>query len=228
MKPKEIRWFVLGYAALLIVAMNLRSDEMIGFGSDWTNGDYSYRVGSAPWALAFSVVGLGIYLLLVWSKVGSYSRPIPQLFRRWVAAMIDFVGALMIPVSYVGLAGILLEYRRTGVFDWLVERQQAEPGDGLYTAVSAVTMFLLIMPAYFAICWWRGRATPGSCIFNFRIVADEGTRLSLWRAYLRAMLGSIALIAWPCWILAYWLRRDQRAGKFWLDVVFKTHADSLG
>ena len=38
---------------------------------------------------------------------------------------------------------------------------------------------------------------------------------------------SMALLAWPCWILAYWLKRDKNAGKFWLDVVFRTHAEFL-
>jgi hypothetical protein len=52
MKCTDLRWFLLGYSILLAIAMTLRSDEMIGVTAEWSNGDYSFRAGSAPWAIA--------------------------------------------------------------------------------------------------------------------------------------------------------------------------------
>lgn len=227
MKAKDFRWFLLGYSALLFVALNIRSDEMVGITADWSNDDYMYRAGSAPWALAFAVVGGILYFLLLGSRVISGLQNMPHLFRRWVAGIVDFVWAIVVPAAFIGLAGVLIEYRRTGTFDWIVERQDQQTSDLLFSVVSVLLLMFVIAPSYFALSWWRGRPTPGACIFGFRVVADEGTPLQFWKAVLRALLGSMALLAWPSWILAYWLKRDKSAGKFWLDAVFRTHAEFL-
>jgi hypothetical protein len=227
MKAKGFRWFLLGYFALLIVAMNIHSDETVGISANWSNGDYSYQAGAPPWSIAFSAVGAGLYVALASSSVPVSSRPMPHLLRRWAAGMIDIVMALVIPAAFLGLIAVFVEYRQTGVFDWVVERQQSRPEDWPLSIVSVLLIMFVLMPVFFAVSWSLGKPTPGSCIFNFRIVADGGSRLSLWRAGLRALLGSMALLAWPCWILAYWLKRDKNAGKFWLDVVFRTHAEFL-
>jgi len=225
MKAKDFRWFVLGYCALLLIGLAFRSDETIGISADWKNGEYSYQAGSAPWAIGFAVVGAVLYLLLLVSRVVSSSRRMSHLFRRWVAGFIDFVWAMLIPTAFIGLAAVLSEYRRTGTFDWLVERQEQQAGDWFYAIVSVLLLMFVVAPSYFAISWWRGKPTPGSCIFNFRIVPDQGAQLPFWKAGLRALLGSMALLAWPCWILAYWVKRDKSSGKFWLDAVFQTHAE---
>lgn len=225
MKAKDFRWFVLGYCGLLLTALAFRSDETIGIKAASFNGEYSYSAGSAPWAIAFAVVGTVIYSLLLSSSVISGQQRVPFLFRRWAAGFVDFIWAMFIPTAFVGLAGVLLEYRRIGAFDWLVERQEHQSGDWLYALGSALLLMFVVAPSYFAFSWWRGKPTPGSCVFGFRIVADEGTCLYFWKAGLRALLGSMALLGWPCWILAYWVKRDKSAGKFWLDAVFQTHAE---
>jgi uncharacterized RDD family membrane protein YckC len=225
MKAKDFRWFLLGYCALLIIALTLHSDETIGVNADWSNGQYSYRAGSAPWAISFAVVGAVLYILLQCSKVVASTRRMPHLFLRWTAGLVDFVLAIVVPSTFIGFAAVISEYRRTGAFDWLVERQEQQPGDWPFAVASVLLLMFVVAPSYFAFPWWRGKPTPGSCIFGFRIVADEGTRLHFWQAGLRALLGSMALLAWPCWILAYWVKRDKSEGKFWLDAVFGTHAE---
>ena len=224
MKAKDLRWFVAAYCAVLILALTVRSDEMIGVTVRWSNGGYSYQAGSAPWALACAVVGAVLYILLLASRAVATMRRTPYLFRRWAAGIVDFMWAFVVPIGLIGFAAVLSEYRRTGIFDWFIERQQRQPGDILF-GVSVFVVMFVIMPGYFTLSWWRGKPTPGSCIFGFRIVADEGTRLNVWKACLRALLGSMALLGWPCWILAYCLKRDKSAGKFWLDAIFHTHAE---
>jgi hypothetical protein len=223
----SLRWFLLGYFALLIVAMTIHSDETVGINATWVNGNYSYEGGAPPWSLAFGIVGAGLYLGLLFGQVHRSSRPLPHLFRRWVAGLIDFVLALIAPASILGLVAVLIEYKRTGVFDWVIDRQESQPGDFVLAFAGALALMFVVMPAYFATCWSLGRPTPGACILGYLVVTDEGVRLTFWRAALRAVLGSMALLAWPCWILAFAVKRDKSKGKFWLDIIFKTHAELL-
>jgi hypothetical protein len=225
MKARDFRWILLAYCAVLIFSMLLRSDETIGVTSVSSNGQYSYQAGSAPWALGCATVGAVLYLLLLRSKVTWRPQRMPHLFRRWAAGMLDFICALLIPAGFIGFAAVLREYRRTGAFDWLIERQGGQAGDWLFGFASVFLVLFVLMPCYFALPWCQGKPTPGSCVFGFRIVGDDGTRLRFWKAGLRAMLGSMALLAWPLWIFAFWVKRDRRAGKFWLDAVFRTHAE---
>ena len=227
MKAKRFRWYLLGYSILLLTALNIRSDEVLGITADSSDGESVYRVGCAPWALAFAAVGGCLYSLLLSSSVNISCQKMPQLFRRWIAGFIDFFWAMVLPSTFIGLVGIVIEYRHTGTFSWVVERRDPQAGEWLYAIISALLVMFVIAPSYFAILWRRGKPTPGSCILGFRIVADQENGLQFWNAVLRALLGSIALLAWPSWILAYWLKRDKFAGKFWLDAIFRTHAEFL-
>jgi len=227
MKARDLRWFLAGYATLLLIAMVVRSDDLIGVNLSWGNGEYSYRAGSAPWAVAFAIVGIGLYVALTVGRVDASARPLPDLFRRWAAGMTDFVTAMMVWGPFIGLVALAAEYKRTGAFDWLIERQEYQPGDWLAAVVPVLLLMFVALPAYFALAWRLGKPTPGSCIFGFRILPDEGSRLPFWKAWCRAMLGAISLLGWPCWILAYWVVRDKDRRKFWLDVIFKTHAEFL-
>lgn len=225
MKAKDFRWFLIGFSVLLFVAMYIRSDDTVGVNANWSNGQYTYRAGSTPWAAGFAVVGAALYFLLLGSRVVEGLKPMPYLFRRWVAGFVDFIWAILVPAAFIGLAAVIFEFGRTGVFEWLVERQEQRSGDFFFAVASVLLLMFVFAPAYFALSWWRGKPTPGACIFGFRILADEGTHLPLWKAGLRALLGSMALLAWPCWILAYWVKRDSTTGKFWLDAIFRTHAE---
>ena len=80
MKAKSARWYLLGYFVLLMIAMMLHSDETIGINTAWSNGEYSYQIGSAPWSIAFAVVGSGLYVWTALGKASTSSRPLPQVW----------------------------------------------------------------------------------------------------------------------------------------------------
>lgn len=227
MKAIWFRWISLGLFILLIVAMAIHSGESVGVSVSWQNGEYSFSGGAPPWSLAFGIVIVSLYIAMSLSEVNPTLRPMPNLFTRWLAGLIDWVLALVGPASFLGLVAVLMEYKRTGAFDWVIDREQYESGDWVLSLLGVLGLMFVVMPAYFVLCWKRGKPTPGSCVFGYRIVEDEATSLTLWRAYLRALLGAVALLGWPCWILAYTLKRDKVQGKFWLDQIFKTHAEVL-
>jgi uncharacterized RDD family membrane protein YckC len=133
---------------------------------------------------------------------------------------------MMTVAPLLGLISILIEYRQTGAFDWVIERQEPHPLDALQ-AFGGVIIVFVAMTVYMAIPLSKGKPTLGACIAGYRVIADEGTQLTFRSACLRALLGSVALLGWPCWILAYALKRDKEHGTFWLDLIFRTHAEYL-
>ena len=229
MKAQTLRWFLLGYAILLIaaIAINSSSDEIgVGVSVSWRNDDYSFSAGAPPWVIAFAFVGFCLCLVLYRCEIPYSSAPMPHLFRRFVAGLVDWILALLIVASVVGLFNALIEYRQTGTFEWVIDRQQARPWDVL-RVVGGLLITFAVMPVYIAIPMSEGRPTPGACILGYCVKSDAGSRLTFWSAFLRALLGAVALLGWPCWILAYLVKRDKKRGKFWLDAIFQTHAESL-
>lgn len=226
MATRYLRWFLLPYVVILIIAMTIHSDETVGINSDWTNGSYSFTAGAPPWSLALAIVGACLYFAVVLGKFSSTVKPMPHLFRRWVAGAIDFVMSLLIPAIFLAMLALLMEYKRTGVFRWVIERHEVQPSD--WMGVPAVlTLMFVVMPTYFIVCWRISKPTPGACVSGYRIVIDDAKRLSVWKAYLRVILGGFVLLGWPFWILAFLLSRKKTQGKFWLDSIFNTHAEFL-
>jgi len=229
MKATFVRWFLIGYVVLLIglVVVYLGSEETeLGVGLSWANSDYSFSAGSAPWALLVVAVNIVLYGLLYGSEVNVTSTPMPHLFRRFLAGLVDWALAMLTVAPLIGLIALLIEYRSTGVFQWAIDRHEPHPLDTLET-VAEMPLLFGAMVFYMVIPLIKGKPTPGACVFGYRVTADEGSRLTIWFAALRALLGSVALLGWPCWILAYAVKRDKAKGKFWLDNIFRTHAEYL-
>jgi hypothetical protein len=223
MKAASLRWFLLAYFVLLIAAAQIRSNEMGGSGPTWLDGNYGFEAGAPPWSLAFGIIGVGLFIVLISSSVDESAKPMPHLFRRWIAGWIDWILAFVAPTPFAGLAFVWIEYRRTGVFKWIIQSQ-----DPSNLQMDMIVLFILFsMVLYFAVPWWLGKPTPGACILGYRICPNDGSRFTFRNAIFRVLLGSVALLGWPSWILSYFLKRDKSRGKFWLDAVFKTHAQRL-
>ena len=144
----------------------------------------------------------------------------PGVFRRFVAFFLDFILAMVLITTIVGILPALTEWKRTGTFQWHFERSLYAPGDGWLTAAEAI----LLIPGlvfYFVFPLTRFRPSPGACITGYQIVPDSGITMSVRTAILRTLLGFIALCAA---YLAPFVARDRKMGKFWLDAVFGTRA----
>jgi hypothetical protein len=222
-KAISLRWLSLAYFALVLLATEIRAHELAGAGPTWLDGNYGFEAGALPWSLAIGILGIGLLLALISKSGGRSAGPMPYLFRRWVAGWIDWILAFVVPTPFAALAFTWIQYQRTGVFKWL--SRSPEPGTA---QLGAITLFIFLsMALYFAIPWWLGKATPGACIWGYRVSPDEGSRFAFGSAILRALLGAVALMAWPSWILSFFLKRNRTSGKFWLDAVFKTHAEFI-
>jgi len=142
------------------------------------------------------------------------------VLRRFVAFWLDFVLFMAATAPLIGIAPTLMEWRRTGVFEWSFVRDVSAPYDGWLCMILVLPEFIF-MALYFALPLVRSRPTPGSCIMGYQILSDNGDGLTLVAALKRVCFGFIAVCA------AYFIaltRREKKNGKFWLDLRFGTHA----
>jgi len=220
---KHLRWLFVGLLLVLPFVGIVAGPTRIGLWAQWSNDHYSFGGGTQPWALAFSTLIIGLYLLLMYAAPSGVGNPLPGVVRRFVAFWLDFVLAMMAVAPIFGVLPVVTEWRRTGVFEWVFERPNAAPGDGLLIAAQALVISVALV-FYYAFPLLRRRPSPGTCIVGYQVIAEDGTTLNVRTALLRTLLGFIALcVAY----LAPFIERDSKNGKFWLDKVFGTRAVML-
>jgi len=220
---KHFRWLFVGLLSVLPFVNIVAGPTRIGVWAQWSNDHYSFGGGTQPWALAFSALVIGLYLLLMYAVPSGVGKPLPGVVRRFVAFWLDFVLAMMAVAPIFGVMPTLTEWRRTGVFEWAFERPSAAPGDRLLIAAQLLLCSVALV-FYYAFPLVRRRPSPGTCIVGYQVIAEDGITLTVRTALLRTLLGFLALcVAY----LAPFIERDSKNGKFWLDKVFGTRAVML-
>lgn len=223
MKVSHLRWLFIAMLALLLalgLLFSERPPRTYGVSVDWADGRYRFAGGTSPLALIFAAAFVLLYLLLMRAVPTELGNPLPGLFRRFVAFWLDFVLAMVAIGPILGLLPMVVEWGRTRVFQWSIERSVPVPGDVLQATVSALLAFVVLL-FYYAWPLVHRRPSPGACILNYQIVPDEGEALTLRMAVLRTLLGFAAVASFP---LALFIDRDRKKGQFWLDKVFSTRA----
>jgi uncharacterized RDD family membrane protein YckC len=224
MKTKHYRWVFLAALIPLVVLGFVGQPVSMGVSAGWTDGNYRFAGGTDPFALAYSLVLITLYLLLLYySELGKQVTPLPGIFRRFVAFWLDFVLALTLLTPIMGILPTVMEWRRTGVFEWSFERTTPAPGDGLLALVGVLPTFVGLA-FYYTWPLLRRKPSPGTCIMGYQIIPDDGVEMTIRKALLRTMLGFVATAGWP---VAPFIERDRKNGKFWLDKVFRTRAIKL-
>jgi hypothetical protein len=123
MAIKELRWLFLAVLAAALFSLNLLNEPVTyGISQQWTNGSYRFAGGTHPVALAFSLVVLFLYLLLMLGPPPTLRNPLPGVFRRFLAFWVDFILAMMAIAPIMGILPALAEWRRIGHFEWNFER----------------------------------------------------------------------------------------------------------
>jgi uncharacterized RDD family membrane protein YckC len=224
MRINELRWLFIAAVAVLVFRGFVGQPSNLGVSAEWINDRYRFAGGTAPWALAFALLVSGLYLLLMYASPAVQGRPLPGVFRRFIAFWLDFALAMMVVTPILGIVPALTEWRRTGVFEWNFQRATPAHGDWLLAAIG-VTLCFGALIFYYALPLIRCRPSPGACIVGYQVVPDEGTTLSFRSALLRTLLGFVAVCAA---YVAPFVSRDRTKGKFWLDKVFGTRAVRIG
>jgi uncharacterized RDD family membrane protein YckC len=220
---KHLRWLFVGLLVVLLLVGIVAEPTGIGLRAQWSNDRYLFAGGTQPWALALAALVTGLYFLLMYAAPSGVGKPLPGVVRRFVAFWLDFVLAMMAIAPIFGVLPTFMEWRRTGAFEWVFERPNPAPADGLLIAAQFV-LCSIALAFYYVFPLVRRRPSPGTCIVGYQVVTDAGTTLALRAAILRTLLGFIALcVAY----LAPFIERDSKNGKFWLDKVFDTRAVML-
>jgi hypothetical protein len=224
MKSKHFRWvFLAALAPIAILGFVGGVPSELGASIEISGDQYRFAGGTDPWALVYAALVIVVYVLLLRSEPGKQGEPLPGVLRRFVAFWLDFALGMMAIVPILGILPAMTEWKRTGVFVWNFERMTPASGDGWLAGVGVLLLFVGLVFFY---AWppMRLLPTPGSCIMGYRIVADEGHKLTVRLWFLRVLLGLLATCAWP---VALFAGRDKGKGKFWLDKVFRTRAVKL-
>lgn len=217
----QIRWLLAAVmAGLVIVGIVATEPLTIGLSSEQANGDYRYAGGTTPAALTFALLTIALYVLLMYAVPTDSQNPLSGVVRRFVAFWLDFVLAMTSVAPIVGIIPTVVEWRRTGAFQWTFERTVAIKGDGLLLSGVLLLTFLALL-LYYSFPLVRRRPSPGACLMGYQVLPDGETTLTLKQAILRTLLGFVAVSSA---YIAPFVGRDRKQGKFWLDKVFNTRA----
>jgi uncharacterized RDD family membrane protein YckC len=218
MKLTEIRWLVGAfYLAGLIVSFVVTEPMTFGFSLESVNGEYRVAGGTHPVALGFSAVAIAIYFLLMTSERSCGVKPLSGVFRRVVAFWLDFMLAMFVIGPVLGILPTLMEWRRTGTFHWTFERNYSAPGDGAQVTFVVLLAFVALF-FYYVVPLLRQRPTPGKCLMGYQVIADDPDSLTLKGMIKRTLLGFMG------GYMAWFVGRDRKNGKLWLDKNFGTRA----
>jgi hypothetical protein len=223
MNVKHFRWLYLAILVVIIYWVSTMPPSTIGISQICTDGHCHFEGGTEPKAIACAVGIILLYILFLYSPPASPGAPMPGLFRRFVAFWLDFILCMAATAPLVGIIPTLLEWRRTGIFEWNFARDVSAPYDVWLSTIGALVLFIF-MALYFALPLVRARPSPGSCIMGYQILSDKENGLTLVEALKRVCFGFIAVCT------AYFVSskpRDKSKGKFWLDLKFGTHAAML-
>jgi len=220
MDQSLLRWLFIALLAVIIFLSFFTEPMTLGLATQWENGNYRFSGGTRPEALVLTGLILALYIALMKAKRVKPYAPLPGAIRRFFAFWIDFMLVMMSVSPIVGILPVLVEWRRTGVHEWTIDRNVPMPGDSLQTIVGLlVTVATLLM--YYVLPLLRERPSPGACILGYVVIPDEGVHLSLRDALLRTCLGFVALAS--CYLTPF-VGRDKKKGKIWPDKVFNTRA----
>lgn len=221
MTVKHFRWLFTLVIAAFFLSVCVAGPKTLGlFSESSSDGGYRLSAGTEPWAICFSIVIIALYVLLLYAQSARVDQPFTSLFRRYVAFWLDFFIAISAVAPILGLLPAVVEWRRTGFFEWSFERTVRAPADELMS----ITTLLLgagLVVLYYAVPLARRRPSPGSCTLGYQIVPDHKGTITVATAVLRTLVGFFAVCRAP------FTARNRSKEKFWLDKLFGTRAVRL-
>ncbi len=130
-RVKGLRWPFICLLAVIIFSIGFNAPTTLGLAAETSNDGYSLAGGTQPWALSLAALIMLAYFVLMYAEPSASRVPLPGIFRRFVAFWLDFLIAMMMAGPIVGLLPTIVEWRRTGVFEWAIERNTPAAWDSL-------------------------------------------------------------------------------------------------
>ncbi|HEY3645002.1 MAG TPA: RDD family protein [Gammaproteobacteria bacterium] len=194
MKQTTLIRYVIGAALVLtlVTSCTLSSNgASVGYRS--VNGYTSYGASSDPALLLISPLLIVLYLWVMRSPtVGGRNFVVAGIWRRFWSFLVDFLFAMFVVAPWMGLVALLVEAGHTGHFEWVVQRQPAQDGDGSLASLLLLPGMVLLL-SYFVLPLSLGRATPGSVLLGIEVRTDSGKPLPFLTALGRTVLSYLAV-----------------------------------
>jgi uncharacterized RDD family membrane protein YckC len=169
-----LRVFAASWVALSFLLEYRFSAGVIGFSSQWHNGKGYVAAGSHPALLAWALVSVALFALLLRLEVEETPAGIPSRRRRFLSFLIDFWFSLAILASLGGVIPVLLEGMRTGRFAWHFSRNYSVPSDEIEVLLILITLAFMFL--YFVLPLTKGKQTVGCFIMRLRVTPPFGLR----------------------------------------------------
>lgn len=81
-KISDFRWPFLIILASIPIVGNLVEPTSLGVSAEWLDGHYRIAGGTAPWAIAYSVGIVALYVWLMYARSALSQNVVPGLVRR--------------------------------------------------------------------------------------------------------------------------------------------------
>ena len=140
-------------------------------------GATSVSGGTNPQAIGMSLAGILLYLIVIRTRIREHKSVVAPIWRRATAFLIDFWFCCFTLGALVGWVDVLLQARRTGVFQWHFQRDYSVPSDNL--VVVLVLMSLAATIGYFLLPLLRGGQTVGCWLLRLATINSVGYVVAL-------------------------------------------------
>lgn len=151
--------------------------------------------GSHPLAIAFSMVGILLYLWLLGARIEVRMTRKAPMWRRFGTFLIDFYFAGSTIMWLIGLLAIVVESGRTGTFHWHFEREYGVSLDRIL-GVPLVVISMTLIFLYFAYPLTKAKQTVG-CYAANRDLQRVGSRHSSRDATRSSSQANRLRVPWP-------------------------------
>ena len=151
--------------------------EGIGGSMHVKGGATSVSGGTNPQAIAMSLAGLLLYLIVVKMRVRELRSLVAPIWKRTAAFLVDFWFCTFTLGALYGWIDVLLEASRTGVFRWHFQRDYSVPSDNVMVVLVFVSLAATI--GYFLLPLVRGGQTVGCWLLRLATINSDGYVVAL-------------------------------------------------
>jgi uncharacterized RDD family membrane protein YckC len=189
----------------------------VGYTAEVVDNIYMIKITCSPYAIGSFFILLSTYIYAARQPSPSPSSigSAPSLIRRFIAFGIDIIVNGVIVITPFALIALFLNSLSTGQFQWVVERPFQKPSDNIYNYIFfCSTIFIVLLLGYSVS---RQKQSVGGLVTRTYIQPLKD--ISLFKAFLRAILGFFTLACGALSIPWAWLSEDKR---MWHDSAFGT------
>jgi uncharacterized RDD family membrane protein YckC len=169
---------MLRIGAFAVVAFQVGSLYVfpgVGGGArEWSNGATTVSATSSSVALAWSLLGILLFVILMTRNQSAVPAGVPAWWRRAGAFFIDFHFGVITLAGVATMVALVLEAEKTGHFVWNSQPRYSDPTE-FVLLIPLTLLFMAVLFLYFAFPLTRGKQTVGCFVMRIKVTPPFGT-----------------------------------------------------